>query len=123
MKKAREKWLIKGRRKNKDQEYHHKRKEAQKIIRNKKKLYIKNVTELTEEDQNNNNTRKMYQTINQFKKGCQHKFNMIRNKKGDMTMNTKETAEIWKEYFDKILNTEEPKELIKIGNREINQVK
>ena len=30
-------------------------------------------------------------------------------------MKTKETAEIWKEYFDKLLNTEEPKELIKTG--------
>jgi len=27
-------------------------------------------------------------------------------------MNTKE-KEIWKEYFDKLLNTEEPRELIK----------
>ena len=39
-----------------------------------------------------------------------------------MTRNTKERAEIWKEYFDKLLNTEEPKELIKIGNREVNEV-
>jgi hypothetical protein len=31
-------------------------------------------------------------------------------------MNRKEKAEIWKEYFDKLLNTEEPKELIKTGN-------
>jgi len=37
-------------------------------------------------------------------------------------MNTKEGAAIWKEYFDKLLNTEEPKELIKIGNREVNEV-
>ena len=36
MKKAREKWLITGRRKNEKQEYHHKRKEAHKVIRNKK---------------------------------------------------------------------------------------
>ena len=35
-------------------------------------------------------------------------------------MNSKERAEIWKEYFDKLLNTEEPTELIKIGKREIN---
>jgi len=35
-------------------------------------------------------------------------------------MNTKDRAQIWEEYFDKLLNTEEPKELIKIGNREIN---
>ena len=32
-------------------------------------------------------------------------------------MNTKERTEIWKEYFDQLLNTEEPKELFKIGNR------
>jgi hypothetical protein len=39
-------------------------------------------------------------------------------------MITKERAEIWKEYmcFDKLLNTEEPKELIKIGNGETNEV-
>jgi len=64
----------------------------------------------------------MYKTINQFKKGYQQKFNMIRNKKGELAMNIKEKAEIWKEYFDKLLNTEEPKELIKTGNRGINEV-
>ena len=41
---------------------------------------MKNVTESIE-DQKYNNTRKMYQTINQFKREYQHKFNMIRNKK------------------------------------------
>ena len=41
MKKAREKWLIKGRRENEGQECHHKRKKSIKLIRNKKKLYIK----------------------------------------------------------------------------------
>ena len=40
MKKAREKWLIKGRREKEEQEYYHKRKEAHKIIRNKKKTYM-----------------------------------------------------------------------------------
>jgi len=37
-------------------------------------------------------------------------------------MNTKERAEIWKEYFDKLLNTEEPRELIKKRNKEISEV-
>jgi hypothetical protein len=37
-------------------------------------------------------------------------------------MNTKERAEIWKEYFDKLLNTEGPRELIKKGNKEIGEV-
>jgi hypothetical protein len=34
---------------------------------------------------------------------------MIRNKKGESAMNTQVKAEIWKEYFDKSLNTEDPK--------------
>jgi hypothetical protein len=37
--------LIKGRREKDEQEYHHKRKEAHKIIRNNKNIYMKNVTE------------------------------------------------------------------------------
>ena len=99
--KAREKWLIKGRRENEGQECHHKRKEAHKIIWNKKELYIKNVTESIKEDQKYNTT-KMYKAINQFRKGYQHKFNMIRNKKGELAVNTKQKAEIWKEYFDNL---------------------
>jgi hypothetical protein len=99
MKKVREKWLIKGRRENEEQEYHHKRKKAHKIIRNKEKVYLKNVIESIEENQKHNKTSKMYETIKQFKKGCQHKLSIIRNKKGDLAMNTREKAEIYKEYF------------------------
>jgi len=36
-------------------------------------------------------------------------------------MNTMEKAEMWKEYFDKLLNIEEPRELIKKGNKEISE--
>jgi len=35
-------------------------------------------------------------------------------------MNTEHRTQIWEEYFETLLNTEEPKELIKIGNIEIN---
>ena len=105
-----------------EQKYHHKRKKGHKIIRNKEKTYIKNVLESIEEDQKHNNTRKMYQTVNQFKKGYQHKFSIIRNKQRELAMNTKEKAEIWKEYFDKLLNTEETRELIKKGNKQISEV-
>ena len=64
----------------------------------------------------------MYHTVNQFKKGYQHKFSIIRNKKREWAMNTKEKAELWKEYFDKLLYTEEPRELIKKGTKEISEV-
>ena len=56
--------------------------------------------ESTEEGQQQNNTWKMYQTVNQFKKGYQHKFSIIRNKKGEFARNTKKKAEIRKKYFD-----------------------
>jgi hypothetical protein len=81
MKKAREKLLMKGRKEKEEQEHYYKRKAAHKIIRNKKKTYMKNVIESIEEDQKHNNTRKMYQKVNQFKKRYQNKFNVIRNKK------------------------------------------
>jgi hypothetical protein len=109
MNKTREEWLIKGRRENEEQEYHNKRKEAHKVIRNKKKVYMKTVIESIEEDQKHSKTRKVYKTIKYFKKGHKHKFKAIRNKKGELTMNQKEKAEIWKEYLDKLLNTEDPK--------------
>jgi len=63
----------------------------------------------------------MYQRVNQFKKGYQHIFSIIRNKKGKLAMNTTEKADIRKEYFDKFLNTEEPSGLIKKRNKEISE--
>ena len=51
MKKAREKWLQKGKGENEYQEYIYKRKEAHNIIRKKKKLYIRSVAKSIEEDQ------------------------------------------------------------------------
>ena len=83
---------------------------------------MKNVTESIEEDQKHNNTRKTYQTVNQLKKGYKHKCSIIRNKRGELAMNTKQKADIWKEYFDKLLNTEEPRKLNKKGNKEISEV-
>jgi hypothetical protein len=51
MKKAKEKVANKRKKENAEQEYHHKRKEAHKLITNKKKLYIKNVIESIKENQ------------------------------------------------------------------------
>ena len=57
---------MKGRRENEEQENVLKRKEGKNV--NEKKLYIRNVIESFEEDQMNNNTRKMYQTTNHLRK-------------------------------------------------------
>jgi hypothetical protein len=63
---------------------------------------MKNVIQLVDEDQKHNNTREMYQAINKLKKGYQHKFNTVRNKKRRIGNEHK----TW-------LNTGDPKELIK----------
>ena len=65
----------------------------------------------------------MYQTKNKFKKGYKHTFNMIKKINGELAMNIKETAETLKEYFDKLLNSDEPKQLLKIENRHNNEIK
>jgi len=65
----------------------------------------------------------MYQRVNQFKKGYQHIFSIIRNKKGKLPMNTMKKAEIWKEYFDKFLNTEEPSGLLKKEIKKLAKLK
>jgi hypothetical protein len=38
-------------------------------------------------------------------------------------MNTKEKAEIWKEYFNKLLNTQEPRKLIKKEVKKLAKMK
>jgi len=40
-----------------------------------------------------------------------------------LAINTKEKAEIWKGYFDKLLNTEEPRELIKKEIKKLAKLK
>jgi len=107
--------------KKEEQDYYHKRKEAHKIIRNKKKTHMNNITQSIEEYQKHNNTGKMYQRVNKFKKCYQHIFSIIRNKKGTLAMNTTQKAEIQKEYFDNFLNTEKQSGLIKKVNKEISE--
>jgi len=56
--------LIKGRREKEEQGYNHKRKEAHKIIRNKKKVYMKNVIESTEDQ--NKLLNRIYELVRQI---------------------------------------------------------
>jgi len=81
-------------------------------------LYIKNVIESIEEDLKDNNTRKMYQTINQFKKEVNINLTWLGTKKENWQwiLNRKQ------KYGKNILIIYQSKELIKIGNREINEV-
>jgi hypothetical protein len=50
---------------------------------------MRNVIESIEEDQKHNKTRKIHQTVYQFKKGYQHEFSTIRSKNEELVMNTK----------------------------------
>jgi hypothetical protein len=64
-----------------------------KVIR-KKKAHMKTVIESVEDQTHNKRKIKKKQKIDQFKKEYQHKFNTIRNKKGELAMYKKEKEEI-----------------------------
>ena len=59
-------------------------------------------------------------TSNTGRHPCTNTF--LLNKSETTFRNKTEKAEIWKEHFDKLLNTEDPKELIKTENKESGEV-
>ena len=86
-----------------------------------KKTYMKNVIESIE-DQKHNNIRKMYQTVNQFKKGSQHKFSIITNKKENWQWIQRSEQKYGKNILTNYWTQKKQRELIKKGNKEISEV-
>jgi len=46
----------------------------------------------------------LYRSINDFKRGYQHRTNIIKDKKGDLVADTCSTVARWKNYFSQLLN-------------------
>ena len=82
---------------------------------------MKNVIESIE-DQKHNNIRKMYQTVNQFKKGSQHKFSIITNKKENWQWIQRREQKYGKNILTNYWTQKKQRELIKKGNKEISEV-
>jgi len=68
-------------------------------FRNKKKAYLRSKIEELETDSKIQNIRVFYRGINDFKKGYQPRFNIVKNEKGDLVVDSHSIVSRWRNYF------------------------
>lgn len=95
------------------QDFHKVQKQSSKDIRSVKRSYDKNRLIEIEEDFKKNNTRNFYRIFRENIKGYRPPNICFKRTDGSLETNTKENCEILKNYFDKLLNCEKPKEKLK----------
>jgi hypothetical protein len=78
--------------------------EASRHFRNKKREYLKDKINKLESNSKNKNLRDLYRGINEFKKGCQPRTNLVKDKRGDLLVDLREIFTRWKNYFCQLLN-------------------
>jgi hypothetical protein len=54
----------------------------------------------------NKNTRNVYRTINEFKKGYQPRSNLVKDERGDLLADPHKSLNRWKNYFCQLLNVQ-----------------
>ena len=80
------------------------RREAGRHFRNKKKAYLKAKIEELETHSKIKNIRDLNKGINAFKRGYQHRTNLVKDEKGDLGADTYSIVARWKNYFSQLLN-------------------
>ncbi|KAJ4437031.1 hypothetical protein ANN_17165 [Periplaneta americana] len=84
------------------------RREANRMLRNKKRDYLKEKLDEVETNSKNKNIRDLYKGIKEFKTGCQARVNLIKNEKGDLLADAHLILKRWKNYFGQLLNIHRP---------------
>ena len=80
------------------------RREASRYFRNKKKEYLKAEIEEIETNSKINNIRDLYRGTNGFKKGYQHRPNIVKDEKGDLVADFHSILPRWRNDFSQLLN-------------------
>ena len=80
------------------------RREATRLLKNKKREYLREKINDLEMNAKNRNIRELYQGIRIERKGFQARTNIIRNGNGDMIADSRSILDRWKNYFDQLLN-------------------
>jgi len=70
----------------------------------KKRKYLTQKIQEIEENGKTNNIRDLYKGVNSLRKGYQPRLGMTRNERGDLQADPTKIADVWKSYFDKLLN-------------------
>ena len=80
--------------------------EASRHFRNKKKAYLKAKIEELETQSKIKNIRDLYRGINDFKRGYQHRTNIVKDEQGDLAADTYSIVARWKNYFSQLMNVQ-----------------
>ncbi|XP_046683293.1 uncharacterized protein LOC124369359 [Homalodisca vitripennis] len=104
-KEGKETWL--NRKQAGDREEYKKRsRETVKTLRRKKRECVNKILEKAEQDRTANNSRDFYRSVRFFRKGYSPMPYGIKNKSGELVIQSKEGIQVWQEYFKDLLNVE-----------------
>jgi hypothetical protein len=80
------------------------RREASRYFRNKKREYLKDKINDLATNSKNKNITDLYKGINEFKRGCQPRNNLVKDEIGDLLADSHNILNRWKNYFSQSLN-------------------
>jgi hypothetical protein len=80
------------------------RREASRHFRNKKREYLKDKINELATNSKNKSIRDLYRGINGFKRGYQPRNNLVKDKNGDLLVDSHNILNRWKNYFSQSLN-------------------
>jgi hypothetical protein len=80
------------------------RREASRHFRNKKRDYLKDKINELATNSKNKNIRDLYRGINEFKRGCQPRNNLVKDENGDLLADSHNILNRWKNSFSQLLN-------------------
>lgn len=81
--------------------------ETTKLLRRKKRNWLNGLVTKAEEDRTKNNAKDFYRSVRYFKKGYTPKAYGVKDRNGRVIIQEEEGLEVWKEYFENLLNGEE----------------
>jgi hypothetical protein len=84
------------------------RREASRHFRNKKREYLKGKITVIELNSKNKNIRDQYRGITEFKKGYQHKTNLVKDERDNLLVDPQKILNRWKNCFLQLLNVQGP---------------
>ncbi|PSN37742.1 hypothetical protein C0J52_22729 [Blattella germanica] len=95
---------------NSEERYIEERREEKKIHRRKKKIYFEERLQRIEELNTQKESRNFYKLINNMRKDFKPRISAFRKKNGEITNDTNEILDTWKEHFKELLDGEDQAE-------------
>lgn len=87
--------------------YENANRETKTLLRRKKREYVDSLIKKAEEDKSAENARDFYRSVRFFRKGYIPRMYGIKDKSGNAVLERSKGLEIWKEYFEELLNVED----------------